>query len=75
MSRLAGTRPWNATRLAPRSTGPSSGFAGGKTKDGSPAVCMMRTDATLRCSCGRVLITWTGPYMWMKERVPEPEQK
>ena len=36
---------------------------------------MMRTDATLRCSCGRVLLTWSGPYMWMKERVSEPEQK
>lgn len=34
-----------------------------------------RNDATLRCSCGRVLVTWSGPYMWMKERVQEPEEK
>lgn len=34
----------------------------------------MRDDAMLRCSCGRVLITWSGPYMWMKERVPEPKE-
>ncbi len=35
----------------------------------------MRDNATLRCSCGRVLITWSGPYMWMKERMPEPKEK
>jgi hypothetical protein len=36
---------------------------------------MMRDNAMLRCSCGRVLITWSGAYMWMKERVPEPKEK
>jgi hypothetical protein len=35
---------------------------------------MMREDATLRCSCGRVLLTWSGPYIWVKERVPEPRE-
>jgi hypothetical protein len=35
----------------------------------------MRDNATLRCSCGRVLITWSGPYLWMKERVDEPKEK
>ncbi len=36
---------------------------------------MMREDAVLRCSCGRELITWSGPYIWVKERVQEPEEK
>jgi hypothetical protein len=35
---------------------------------------MMREDATLRCSCGRVLLTWSGPYIWVKERVQEPQE-
>ena len=34
----------------------------------------MRDEATLRCSCGRELITWSGPYMYVKERVPEPKE-
>ena len=34
-----------------------------------------RDDATLRCSCGRVLITWSGPYMLVKERVQEPPER
>jgi hypothetical protein len=36
---------------------------------------MMREDAVLRCSCGQVLLTWSGPYIWVKERVQEPEEK
>jgi hypothetical protein len=36
---------------------------------------MMRDNASLRCSCGRVLITWSGPYIWVKERVAEPKDK
>jgi hypothetical protein len=36
---------------------------------------MMREDAVLRCSCGRELITWSGPYIWVKERVQEPKEK
>lgn len=35
---------------------------------------MMR-DAELRCNCGRVLITWSGPYILTKERVPDFEEK
>ena len=35
----------------------------------------LRENATLRCSCGRELITWSGPYMWMKERMPEPKEQ
>jgi hypothetical protein len=34
----------------------------------------MREDETLRCSCGRELITWSGPYILTKERVPDPEE-
>jgi hypothetical protein len=36
---------------------------------------MKREDAVLRCSCGQVLITWSGPYIWVKERVEEPQEK
>jgi len=34
-----------------------------------------RDDAVLRCSCGRELITWSGPYMYVKVRVQEPPGK
>lgn len=39
---------------------------------------MIRTsmrDAVLRCSCGRELITWSGPYMYVKVRVQEAAEK
>jgi hypothetical protein len=33
---------------------------------------MMRDNAALCCSCGRVLMTWSGPCIWVKERISKP---
>ncbi|MGB6689031.1 MAG: hypothetical protein WBE76_14450 [Terracidiphilus sp.] len=35
----------------------------------------LREDETLRCSCGRELITWSGPYILTMERVPDPDDR
>lgn len=36
---------------------------------------MLRENAALLCSCGRVLITWSGAYMWTTERIQEAKEE